>query len=140
MTVLALGSAIVGSYAFHFHRAPQETTRKTSAGIWQRSGNGNVIVEGWQALGASGMVMGMGGAATLLAPMRQMLVFMFPAPLFVVTAGYAAADTYFLRSKTSKIGHAAHLGGLAFGFVYYIVSLRRFGGVFPWLARALRRR
>lgn len=85
------------------------------------------------------MVMGMGAAATLLAPMTQMVVLVFPAPLFLVTAGYVAADTYYLDSKTSRIGHAAHLGGLAFGAVYYFVSLRRFGGVWQWVRRALRR-
>lgn len=123
----------------HYQRKPKDTFKKASSGIWQRFGNGNSPVERWQGLGASGMVMGMGATATLLAPLTPMAILFVPAPLFVVMAGYVALDTYFLNSKTSRIGHAAHLGGLTFGAVYYFASLRQYGGVWQWVRRGLRR-
>lgn len=141
LIMLALGSAIASSYALHYQRRPQESFEKNSgSNIWQRFGNGNSVVERWQALGASGVVMGMGASATLLAPFAQMSVMFIPMPLFILTAGYVAFDTYYLDSKTSRIGHAAHLGGLTFGVVYYLASLRQFGGVWQFLRRGLLRR
>jgi membrane associated rhomboid family serine protease len=38
--------------------------------------------------------------------------------------GYAAYDGYYLNSENSRIGHAGHLGGLAFGIGYYLLRLR----------------
>lgn len=79
----------------------------------------------------------MAAAATLLFPFGTIGIFPlpFPIPLVVVTMGYVAYDTYSLDSKTSTTGHAAHLGGFAFGVVYYLLSLRRFGGVWRFLTR-----
>ncbi|CZT15337.1 uncharacterized protein RCC_01200 [Ramularia collo-cygni] len=140
MTMLALGSAIASSYALYYQRSSKDKFKKSASGIWQRFGNGNTrVIEIWHGLGASGIVMGMGATATLLAPMARIAVFFVPMPLFVLTAGYVAFDFYHLDSETSRVGHAAHLGGLAFGAAYYLTSLRGYGGVWQWVRRGLRR-
>ncbi|KAK3068120.1 hypothetical protein LTR53_014554 [Teratosphaeriaceae sp. CCFEE 6253] len=88
------------------------------------------------ALGASGIVMGVGSAVSCLMPTAA-VNFMFipvPVPLWAVTAGYLAFDSYFLHSETSRIGHAAHLGGAVWGLAYYVAFLRGYGGVWRFLA------
>jgi len=107
VATLALGSAVAGSAGF----------------LWSsQSGNG-------VALGASGMVMGLGSAAACLAPSAKMLLFgIVPCPLWVLVAGYAFYDSFML-GRPSMVGHAAHLGGLGFGVAYYLLRLRRYGGI-----------
>ena len=81
------------------------------------------------ALGASGVVMGLGAAASLLSPNTTMLLLgVVPVPLWLLIGGYAAYDMYYLSEK-SRIAHSGHLGGLAAGTIYYFLALRRFGGV-----------
>lgn len=83
-----------------------------------------------RALGASGMVMGIGSAAALLAPQTKMLLFgIVPVPLWVLIAGYFAVDSYYLDAQDARTAHSGHLGGLAFGVAYYVLRLRGFGGV-----------
>jgi membrane associated rhomboid family serine protease len=47
-----------------------------------------------------------------------------PLPLWATVAGYAVYDGYYLNDNNSRIGHAGHLGGLAFGIAYYLLRLR----------------
>lgn len=116
---LGFGSAIGASIGWLYH------TRRSSSGKIFRP-----------ALGASGMVMGMGAAATLLAPFSPMT---FGIPLWVAMCGYVVYDTYYLDKK-SNIGHAAHLAGFSSGVVYYLAYLRNRGGVWLMLKRGLLRR
>lgn len=82
-------------------------------------------------LGASGMVMGVVSAAACLMPFVPMNFMFVPVavPLWATAVLYAGVDLFFLNSESSIIGHAAHLGGGAFGVVYYFAFLRGFGGV-----------
>ena len=116
--ILTLGSGIAGSAAY--------VIQKLKQGLYQ------------PALGASGMVMGMGAAASLLVP-RQPMLFMgiVPMPLGAIVAGYAAFDTYYLTSNSS-VAHSGHLGGLIFGSAYYFLSLYRFGGVGRFFQKGLK--
>jgi membrane associated rhomboid family serine protease len=41
-----------------------------------------------------------------------------------LAVGYGVYDGYYLNDNKSRIGHAGHLGGAAFGFLYYIWRLR----------------
>lgn len=110
VATLAVGSALAGSIGF----------------LWSQAGRSGPATV---ALGASGMVMGMGSAAACLAPRANMLLFgIVPCPLWVLVAGYAIYDSAML-GRPSVIGHAAHLGGLGFGVLYYFLRLRRFGGI-----------
>lgn len=82
-------------------------------------------------LGASGIVSGLASCVTMFMPMARASMFgLIPAPLFVWTLGYFFLDTYFMGSGINTgIGHSAHLGGAAFGAVYYALFLRKWGGI-----------
>ncbi|KAF2500076.1 hypothetical protein BU16DRAFT_522914 [Lophium mytilinum] len=111
LALLSVGSLISGSAFFLVHEKRRERRFYNVQGI-----------------GASGMVMGLGAAAACLVPMQQMMVVIVPAPLFVVVAGYFAYDFWYLNQHTGT-AHSGHLGGMAFGLLYYVLSLRKFGGV-----------
>jgi len=117
---LSLGSGFAGSAAFLYQKRSGRFGREA-------------------ALGASGMVMGVGAAAACLMPRAgvQLMLIPVPLPLWAVTVGYVAIDTYFLKSETSRIGHSAHLGGAAAGVAYYLAFLRGYGGIWQM---AMRRR
>lgn len=134
LLAVCLGGAIAGSAGFLAHAAMNAPKLGT---LYSESYQYGVIRAG---LGASGMVMAVGAAAACLIPHAPMQLMMIPIsiPLWVTTVGYAAIDTFFLQSEKSPVGHAAHLGGLAFGLMYYAVALRRFGGVSQLMAKGSR--
>ncbi|GAB1734800.1 hypothetical protein NU195Hw_g1928t1 [Hortaea werneckii] len=147
---LATGSALAGSLGFLYHdshrrrqlpaqrgeggnligRTVEGTNRQISRGI-PGAGAARGIEIHRSALGASGIVLGFGAAATCLAPFTRMAVMFLPVPvpLWVLTSVYAAVDTYFLDDPRSPVAHSAHLGGAVFGGVFYLVVLRRLGGL-----------
>ncbi|CAK3969842.1 Integral membrane protease [Lecanosticta acicola] len=111
--------------------------RQIRRGFLQRPTQSITIYSG---LGASGILCGLGAAATCLAPFQRMILAVIPMPLFMCTAVFFAVDTYFLN-KESQVGHAAHLGGSVAGFAYYLAFLRNHGnGVWPMLRRLVVRR
>ncbi|KAK3620089.1 hypothetical protein LTR56_023627 [Elasticomyces elasticus] len=142
---LTLGSAIAGSAAWLWQK--RRAVGTVAQGRILRNGSmvyslgvGSNVQE--MMLGASGLVAGAGAAATCLMTFAEMDIMPvpFPVPLWMVTVGYAAWDTYMLRAKTSQIAHAAHLGGVLFGIAYYLVFLRKLGngGVWRFLMEKLR--
>ena len=103
---LLVGSAIASSGTFLYE---------------QRSKGRNTL-----GLGASGIVSGVLAAVTCLAPRLPIRIMgVVPMPLIVSTAGYFLIDTYMMQNGPSSIGHSAHLGGGAFGALYYLIFLRR---------------
>lgn len=82
-------------------------------------------------LGSSGIVSGVLMTCTMFAPMAQARVFgIVPAPLVLLTGGYFLMDTYLMQSRQATgVGHSAHVGGGVFGALYYMLFLRRYGGV-----------
>ena len=84
-----------------------------------------------QALGSSGIVSGVLTSVTMFAPtLRVSIMGVIPVPLWSMTLGYFALDTYAMnRAPESPIGHSAHIGGSLFGISYYVLFLRRFGGI-----------
>lgn len=76
---------------------------------------------GSSLIGASGCVFAAMGAVALLYPERQLILLVFPVPIRVAAALFAVL---FLLTVVGDrdFSDAAHLGGLAFGFVA------------PWLA------
>ncbi|KAK5699951.1 hypothetical protein LTR97_006085 [Elasticomyces elasticus] len=132
---LTLGSAIAGSAAWLWQK--RRAVGIVTQGRMLRNGStvyslGSHVQE--MMLGASGLVAGAGAAATCLMPFAEMQVapLPFPVPLWMVTAGYAAWDTYMLRAETSQVAHAAHLGGVLFGIAYYLAFLRKLGNGGVW--------
>jgi membrane associated rhomboid family serine protease len=131
IVAVGLGSAIVGSAAWLYD---SQLKSQIKGGFLRAAAPTQV------ALGASGLVMGIGAAAACLRPFSPMQLMFIPVniPLWIITLGYAAADTYFLHSA-SPVGHAAHLGGSVFGLVYYFAYLRRFGGVWNMITKGGRK-
>lgn len=112
---LAIGSGIAGSalYLYQQRRASKSTS-------WGRTEK--------PALGASGMVMGLGAAAAVFNPTQTILLnFFIPVPIWALVAGYAAFDGYYLNDERSRVGHAGHLGGAIFGLASALI-LRRMPG------------
>lgn len=83
------------------------------------------------AIGASGAVMGVMMLYVIFYPHEQFMIFWFiPMPLWALLSLYVlydlhpvllllAGDQFF-----TGVAHAGHLGGLAFGFVYWRLDLR----------------
>ncbi|KZM22593.1 serine-type endopeptidase [Ascochyta rabiei] len=88
-----------------------------------QAGDHNIRQRG---LGFSGALL---GATTVLAcfqPRNTVHIYgIVPVPLGLVVLGYAFYDGYYLHSENSRVAHAGHLGGLAFGLAYYFLKLRR---------------
>lgn len=122
--LLALGSALAGSGGWLWQQRSKIPVADKSA-RWTLS---NAAQQAYyaNALGASGVVMGVSAVATCLLPRMPITLMFIPVgiPLWVVTLGYAAIDSYYLDDKTSRVAHAGHLGGLFFGAAYYVGFLR----------------
>jgi len=73
----------------------------------------------YRALGASGAVSGITGAAAMWAPFAQIYVFFaLPMPLIVFAICYIVWSAWASRSGIRDgVGHAAHLGGTLMGIV-----------------------
>lgn len=79
------------------------------------------------SLGASGAIMGLLGALTIIAPnITIMIMFVIPMPLWLATTLFALIDVWgafadLARPAATAVGgvaHFAHLGGLAMGLAY----------------------
>jgi membrane associated rhomboid family serine protease len=77
-------------------------------------------------LGASGAVLAVIVLCACHYPTRTIrLLFFFPMPLWVLVLIFIARDAYTLLSREeTTVGVAAHLGGAAFGFLYYRMNWR----------------
>ncbi|GAB7357011.1 hypothetical protein MBLNU459_g7839t1 [Dothideomycetes sp. NU459] len=119
---IALGSALAGSGGWLL----QQKAKIAEAGKFQNWRNGAAAPMYASALGASGVVMGVSAVASCLLPRMPIQLMFIPIgiPLWVVTVGYGLVDSFYLDSPTSRTAHAGHLGGLAFGTVYYLARLR----------------
>lgn len=107
---ISLGAGVMGSIGF----------------LWQRYFvTGGKGVDYKRGLGFSGALMGITSVAACLAPTARVLIYgVIPMPLWGLVVGYAFFDGYYLNDGNSRVGHAGHLGGLAFGLGYYLLKLR----------------
>jgi membrane associated rhomboid family serine protease len=83
------------------------------------------------AIGASGAVMGVMMLYVIFYPFETFLLFwMLPVPLWVLMSVYVLYDLHPVLLQLAGdrvftgVAHAGHLGGLAFGFVYWRCGLR----------------
>ena len=83
------------------------------------------------AIGASGAVMGVMMLYVIFYPNETMLLFwFFPVPLWILLSVYVIYDLHPVLLALSgdkvfsQVAHAGHLGGLAFGFLYWKFGLR----------------
>ncbi len=106
---------------------------------------------GWHyglAVGASGAIMAVTVLFACHYPRNVIyLFFVLPIPVWLFVVGMVLLDGFSLlgaasnRSPDSRIAWSAHLGGAAFGFVYYKLQLRLTGWLSSgWPARSWRRR
>ncbi|KAF2661612.1 hypothetical protein K491DRAFT_687384 [Lophiostoma macrostomum CBS 122681] len=108
---LILGSALAGSVLGLVQR--RETIKATGGRDMKRG------------LGFSGSVMGVSAVAACLYPRSKVALYgIVPIPLWGLVAGYFLYDGWFYNDKNASTGHAGHIGGLAFGLVYYLAALR----------------
>lgn len=80
------------------------------------------------AVGASGSLMGLTTALTLVAPNLELMIFPLPYPLqlWVVSSAIAVLSGAFMLTNTfPSVGHAGHLGGLTGGLACGLLLLRR---------------
>ncbi|KAH7630435.1 hypothetical protein B0T09DRAFT_148536 [Sordaria sp. MPI-SDFR-AT-0083] len=117
---VCLGSAVSGSMAqlWHFVRKVEGDRQSRRQGIIQTR----------YGLGASGIVSGLSVALAVAFPYAAMRVdvplLTIPptVPLWVIPFGSFAYDLWMLGDDSSKIRHAAHLGGALFGGLYSFVA------------------
>ncbi len=121
-------------------------------GLYATSGivGGLVQVAAWRLLeapgrylvGASACVMGVLIACTLRDPKRPMYLFLVPVPvqLRFLALVYVAADLLGLARSGGGVGYAAHLGGAAWGGLWWLFQEKgiRFPGWRPGRKRRLR--
>lgn len=134
---VAIGSALASSFAFLYHQQTSKPAASRAKKNPFSSGYNQVAVQ-TVGLGASGVVMGLSAVTTCLMPLAPMRFMFIPVslPLFVLTGAYYGIDMYYLHDSSSRVGHAAHLGGAVFGAVYYLATLRRApGSVWRLLSR-----
>ncbi len=92
-----------------------------------------LLSPGGICIGASGAVMGMLGAYAALFPHREITVLVFfilPITMkaWMLAAGLAAMEFILMTSRPDVgIAHAAHLAGLAAGYVFVYVAFRKGG-------------
>jgi len=76
-------------------------------------------------MGASGAVYGLLAAFALIYPDRRiMLYFLVPIPVRIFVIGLVLIETLSMW-RTDNIGHLAHLGGMAVGYIYLRGGRRR---------------
>jgi membrane associated rhomboid family serine protease len=110
LVTIALGSGLTGSVGYLYNR------------YMATGGSGIDYARG---LGFSGALMGITSVAACLAPTAKVLIYgIIPVPLWATVLGYGFYDGYYVNDSTSRVGHAGHLGGLAFGIAYYLLRLR----------------
>jgi membrane associated rhomboid family serine protease len=74
-------------------------------------------------VGASGAIYGLLLAYAMYFPHRTIILFIFPLPARIAVGILGAIALYSSINGSSGIAHTAHLGGLAFGYLY-LKSLR----------------
>ncbi|KAH7095117.1 hypothetical protein FB567DRAFT_511784, partial [Paraphoma chrysanthemicola] len=110
LLTIALGSGVTGSIGFLYQR-------------YLASGSKGVDYK--RGLGFSGALMGITSVAACLAPKAKFLIYgIVPMPLWALVLGYGFYDGYYVNNEKSRVAHAGHLGGLAFGIAYYLLRLR----------------
>lgn len=85
-------------------------------------------------IGASGAVMAVVALYTFYYPTREVIFFIFPMPMWLLLTLYVGNDALQLLGRSHQpIAFAAHLGGVAYGWMFKVLDLRlkRLGAYLP---------
>ena len=95
-------------------------TRSISSAIDIAEGISQTLINknklNYNAVGASGAVMGIVYASILLNPSMTLFFFIIPMPGYLFGIGYLFYSIYSMKKRNDNIGHEAHLGGAIAGF------------------------
>ncbi|WP_378184326.1 rhomboid family intramembrane serine protease [Aquimarina sp. SS2-1] len=77
----------------------------------------------YSAVGASGAVSGIIFSAILFQPNMKLYLMLIPIPIpaYVFGIGYLLYSIYGMKSRTGNIGHDAHFGGAAGGYIVTLI-------------------
>jgi membrane associated rhomboid family serine protease len=105
--VLYFGSVIAGGLTQNY--------------VWEKRGEWNA-----GGLGASGGVLGVFSATACVVPRGQMGFLFIPMPMWLGAALMVGLSVGGLQGHwLPTLGHADHLGGMAFGALWWLIALRR---------------
>lgn len=78
----------------------------------------------YNAIGASGAVIGILYAAILIDPSMSLYLFFIPIPIpaYLFGIGYLLYSIYGMKAKNDNIGHTAHFGGAIGGYLITILK------------------
>lgn len=89
---------------------------------WAKTGKRNVQHE---AIGASGSLMGICAAIACTMPNAMVSVYGIRMPIWLQTVGMVLFSlAAHEKGLFKRLGHLRHLGGMAFGAVWWVVVLR----------------
>ena len=77
----------------------------------------------YNAVGASGAIMGILYATILMYPEMKLALFIFPVPLpgYVFGIGYLVYTLFGMKNQQDNIGHTAHFGGAVGGILTTLI-------------------
>jgi len=77
----------------------------------------------YSAVGASGAVSGIIFSAILFQPNMSLYLMLIPIPIpaYIFGIGYLLYSIYGMKSRTGNIGHDAHFGGAAGGYIVTLI-------------------
>ncbi|WP_299442020.1 rhomboid family intramembrane serine protease [uncultured Aquimarina sp.] len=77
----------------------------------------------YSAVGASGAVSGIIFSAILFQPNMSLYLMLIPIPIpaYIFGIGYLLYSIYGMKSRTGNIGHDAHFGGAAGGYIMTLI-------------------
>lgn len=130
-----VGSSLGSSWAVL--KGSEYKTKQAKSGVaakpieifGQRLPRGQPSVEdSVQVIGASSSILGLLTAVACVTPQSSLYIFPLPmpVPMGAAAAGFGLASAIaWSQDLLPMLGHTGHLGGMAFGALYYIAVLRR---------------
>lgn len=130
-----VGSSLASSWAILKGNEYKSIQAKSGAAakpieiFGQRLPRGQPSVEDTvQVIGASSSILGMIASVAFVVPKRPLYIFPLPmaVPMGAAVAGFGLASAMaWSQDLLPMLGHTGHLGGMAFGALYYLAVLRR---------------
>lgn len=138
--VMWVGSSVAGSWAYL--AGNEYKTKQVKSGVPPKEinifglrlprGQPSVSEPEWKALGSSSSVLGLLAAVACAQPRTPIYLFPIPVAIPMSSAilgfGLGSAMAWY-QDLLPMLGHTAHLGGLAFGVLWYLLRLRRIGRI-----------